>query len=1050
MSLLGVLVIALLVAMYLLFTPARLTSIVNKVSKNYVTCQADFGQVDLTLFKTFPYVGLEVHDVVLVNPTDFAPSDTLAQLNSCTVAINVRDYLHDGSIVVKELLIDGVKGHLAVASDGRTNYDILSLESEEPSQEDTASSSVSVDLSKLEIAHVACSYDDYQSGLHAALDNLDLGAKGALRQGDADGRVEAKVDRLAFHMNDSVGKESLAALLKNVELDLDAKGNLDQKIDGNLSLVAKTGDIRLDGEDYINDYLKSHGRHLISIKAPFSYASEELKIGQSTLDVGQFAMNLEGLVSMPAEGDMQTQIAFEAEDWNVGALVASLPYEYASWSEGMELEAVAAAKGSIDFSTDSTYPSAIKADVNLSKAKWGYKEYLPYTFDFPYADLSVLISLTDAPSSLDIHRFEAKTGRNDLKGKVRIDDLTDQFLVDANISGAMQLHDVLNLVYYPEPLPMKLEGDARLRNVHLKTNLAQLEEVALSQMKVSGLLDISHLDVDYDSILVDADHLSMSVSIPAKQHTQNFSEMLSINDIKGSLHMAMPSMGLDAHLSQSDLNVSISDIMDEQLPFSLYTRFNAQSLVAQYDGMPVSASNPNGVFEYVPSVADPAKEHYSVALNTRSVNAKLNDTTVVDLGTLHVEGTADYDSTRNNVLKQWSPNIDIQVGRGMVQSSGLLYTLQLPDFKCNYQPERCQITDSKLIYGRSEIDFTGDVEGLEDWLSSEGMLKGNLNLTSNYTNVDELMELFSGAGTDPDTLQQMMAEDNVKPEACPFIVPKDVLINLNIDIQEALAFDNELEELAGNVKIYDGTAVLQAVSFVCEAGKMQVDALYQSPRPNKLYVGLDFHLIDLKIDELIKMIPMVDTLVPMLAYFKGDADFHMVASTNLYPDYTPMIPKMRGSVAIKAKDLVMIDNETFDKIAALMRFKRQTENKFDSLDVEMTLFKDEVELYPSMISIDKYSVCVAGSHLLDPKRQDNDYHLEIIESPLPVRLAVDVKGLSPFSIKLGKVQYADMYRPSKQNKTEQQAIELKRLISSTLESKVRESTKNMKRPSGED
>ena len=67
-SLLGLVVVAVCVACWIIFTHSRLTGIVNKLSGKFLTCQSSFAKVDLTLFKTFPNVGLDVHDVLLVNP----------------------------------------------------------------------------------------------------------------------------------------------------------------------------------------------------------------------------------------------------------------------------------------------------------------------------------------------------------------------------------------------------------------------------------------------------------------------------------------------------------------------------------------------------------------------------------------------------------------------------------------------------------------------------------------------------------------------------------------------------------------------------------------------------------------------------------------------------------------------------------------------------------------------------------------------------------------------------------------------------------------------
>ena len=92
-SLLGLVVVVAVVALWLVLTPARLTSIVNKLSDKFILCESNFEDVDLTLFKTFPYVGLNVEGVTLINPMDGASNDTLANISSVGVGINLREYL---------------------------------------------------------------------------------------------------------------------------------------------------------------------------------------------------------------------------------------------------------------------------------------------------------------------------------------------------------------------------------------------------------------------------------------------------------------------------------------------------------------------------------------------------------------------------------------------------------------------------------------------------------------------------------------------------------------------------------------------------------------------------------------------------------------------------------------------------------------------------------------------------------------------------------------------------------------------------------------------
>ena len=100
-SLLGLVVVVVAVAMYLVFTPSRLTKIVNRLASDYIACETHFDRVDLTLLSTFPDAGLKVENVYLVNPTPGAPSDTLARIASLTVGLDVKAFLSERRIKVQ-------------------------------------------------------------------------------------------------------------------------------------------------------------------------------------------------------------------------------------------------------------------------------------------------------------------------------------------------------------------------------------------------------------------------------------------------------------------------------------------------------------------------------------------------------------------------------------------------------------------------------------------------------------------------------------------------------------------------------------------------------------------------------------------------------------------------------------------------------------------------------------------------------------------------------------------------------------------------------------
>ena len=238
--------------------------------------------------------------------------------------------------------------------------------------------------------------------------------------------------------------------------------------------------------------------------------------------------------------------------------------------------------------------------------------------------------------------------------------------------------------------------------------------------------------------------------------------------------------------------------------------------------------------------------------------------------------------------------------------------------------------------------------------------------------------------------------------------------------------------MGGKLYVKDGTLVLEEMGFVCKAAKMQLTAMYRTPRKNHLYVGLDYHMLDVNIEELISMIPQIDTMLPMLKSFRGEAEFHLAAETYMKQDYSIKPSTLRGACSIFGKDLVVLDSETFSQIAKLLMFSKKTENKVDSLSAEITLYKKEVDIYPFCVSMDNYMVALGGRHNLD---MTFDYHINVLS---PIYLGVDVGGtFDDLDIRLAPCRYAKDFKPLFHGKVDTQSAELRALIRESMRRNVK-------------
>jgi hypothetical protein len=269
----------------------------------------------------------------------------------------------------------------------------------------------------------------------------------------------------------------------------------------------------------------------------------------------------------------------------------------------------------------------------------------------------------------------------------------------------------------------------------------------------------------------------------------------------------------------------------------------------------------------------------------------------------------------------------------------------------------------------------------------------------------------------------------------PFMVPEGVDFNFVLNTKKSLYGNFDLNNLSGTMTVKDGTLILQEIGFTNKAAEMQLTAMYQSPRKNNLFLAMDFHLLNVQINDLLNMIPYIDTLVPMLKTFDGQAEFHIGAETNLRSNYEPKISTLRAAADIEGKNLTVNDKFTFTKITDLLDVSTNGEYRVDSLDVQLTAFKDEIDLWPSQIAIGKYKVTVDGRMTFD---KNGEYHLSVTQSPLPVRMGLKISGpLNKLDYKLEDCKYPNLYKPNKRSDREEMYFDLKKKIADRLKENVR-------------
>ena len=983
LSLVLVVAAAMCIAVHIVFTPDKLTPIARDVAGKFITCDYEIGEVDLTFFSTFPRFGLRADGLLLINPMEGAQSDTVVVARHLVATVDVKEFLKNENLHVHELTLDGARVNFFIAPDGTNNLEVF------VSSPDTIEE---VDTTAFSLPFKALKVDGLR--LHA--------------------------DGISF-VDD---KDTIQAAVGTTELSAKAESWDDML----LTLDAQHVNAALKGETYADNL------HLELI-APLAMDLEKMHFAFDglRLAVNDFGVRLEGYVTLGDDIDMDVRLA--TGEWQIEPLLALVPPSLT--------KAIADYKLSGAISLDAT-----------AQGQYGEKKMPKVTLNKVHAEL-----------------WNTKL---DVQGVV--DDIASDMLIDANVALDANLPDFRAFL----PKQMTLRGKAK-GTANARIRLSDLSEMRLHKGKIGVDMTLSDIHYAMDSMVADLGKTQAKIQIPNANPTKPKVNWVRLDLTTDKVDFTMPTP-LEAHMQKSVIRLESGNVLSKD-PV-LYAAVGLQSdkpLVAQMDSMGGTIDAPNlsayaeyntkdttvmpvlqatiacgkldGFFKDIQAKLGATNLETSVSggrkdksaprlkakINTQALDAKMGNELSATTGKLQLEAAARYNPKGENVLLQWNPRVKVNLKQGEVlMPERLPEPVIIPSIEFAYSNRLMEIDNSRIELGQSDLNLKGYVRNLGKWFRHDTILEGELNIISEHCDANQLMLWFSDdSGSEEQAVESQKSKvesqeaDSTK-EREPFLVPTDVNLALHTHMQEVEIFNQVAKDLKGGIYINDGTLILDEVGFVCRAAKLQLTAMYRTPRRNHLYVGLDYHMIDVDIDELTSMIPSLEEMMPMLSSFKGAAEFHLAAETYTNSQYKPKMSTLRGAASLTGKDLVVLDGETFSQISKLLLFNKKTENKIDSLNAEITIYKNEIDVYPLCVQMDNYMVALGGRHNTN---MSFDYDINVLS---PIYLGVNVSGtMDDLSIKLAKCKYAQDFRPKWYQKADTQSKELRERIKQSMEKNVR-------------
>ena len=1009
-SLIGLVLVVVGVAVAMITSSGQLTKMVKHYAPQFVNCEMELGRANLTLFKTFPNVGVDIEHVALINPMEGSPSDTLANIDDLTVVLDIKKLLKEKKIEVSKCVLEKAFVNIYTDSVGNSNLNVFNT------KDDTDTTSVSfdylVDIEEIKLKNSTVFYTNDFSHLSIQVNGFDLNLNGKFQDNDINTELIMKVDDFNL-MN-----YAMPFALKNVNLGFNGGMKQLDQIRGVVTLYKP--DIQL------NPNAPSLNYDTLNISLPVQFSLKNLS---GHYDKGQarfkdYRLYVDGDVEIAENGNLVFDFGVNSNTVTLESVLSYLPEELQkklnpNGSQDMLDLAVANAKVIINSSMTPHVLINIQANdlaVNASS--------LPYPILDLDADVLLANDLTkETNNSLEVNNLTAKLYHSHLDVNGIVDDLAGDILLKINAKGYIPFADVKNFL----PKTMTLNGHTffNLTTDFTFDNLTKaLEDYNLNRLSAKADLKIKNLAFGMDTIHAATPQLDVSLVLPASSKQKG----------KTGAYIAVGSNALNAqlgeHLNANMKRVNICLFADnfnggmENVKLNATMRFDKLGMV--YDTLVAALNQTNLALMTLPK-KNAKGLNADITIGSGDVEAQWGDVYALNTHSLSMKTSVRQNENKTGFLNQWSPDAEFFLGNATVRIDGLDENIHVSNINFLFDPNILDLKNCTFRVGQSDLSIQGNVIGIKDWVENhENSIKGELQLNTDLLNVKEIVGLINGLSITKDS-KPKKAENK---EISPFIVPTGIDLAIDVKTKKTVYDDIDFNDLSGTITMKDSTLILHELCFTNKAAEMQLSALYQSLNKDNLFFAMDFHLMNMQINDLLHLIPYFDTLVPMLKTFDGQGEFNIDVETNLKSNYQPKISTLRAAADIKGKNLTVNDQFTFTKITDILHVSTNGEYRVDTLDVQLSFFNNKLNLWPSQIAIGKYKAIADGYMTLD---KIVEYHLALTESPIPVRHGLKVSGpFDKLKFELEASKYPNHFKPISRSERKQFRVNLKKKIADKL------------------
>jgi hypothetical protein len=335
---------------------------------------------------------------------------------------------------------------------------------------------------------------------------------------------------------------------------------------------------------------------------------------------------------------------------------------------------------------------------------------------------------------------------------------------------------------------------------------------------------------------------------------------------------------------------------------------------------------------------------------------------------LHLEGvsnlagviTADFEA-KGTISTADQKSIENLAASGTISVSNIIYASEtIPDEiriargDLVLTPKRFNLNGLTVQIGKSDLRAEGQLENMISYVLSDGTIRGNLNLTSNYFNVNPFL-------TDEET--QQAAADTTQIKAVS--VPERINFTMNSNFN-TLIYDNlTLNNVKGTIIVADETVTLRNLSMNTLGGNIVADGYYQAPEGRTPEIMFNLTIGNMGFKEAFESFVSVQQFAPMARYIDGRFNSKLTLTSRLDENMQPVWESFNSNGSFSIQNAAIRDFKPLQVVGDQLNLEALRNPSLNNVSTTFSIKDGRFFVSPFKFRVLDYDLNVAGSNGID-------------------------------------------------------------------------------------